>query len=115
MVIIAIRAVELEYLVKILDLRRRRYIFTDSDSTPNSFQLRLHSPAKNPHSTSAKIYSHSEQWRVVSFSIKYKAIVVSFSLMNSLTATNHRKATRSDVSYTVPVLFLTSHVIPACE
>jgi hypothetical protein len=33
MVSVAIRALELEYLVKILDWSRSRYIFTDSDST----------------------------------------------------------------------------------
>jgi hypothetical protein len=33
MVTVAIRALELEYLVKILDWGRSRYIFTDSDST----------------------------------------------------------------------------------
>jgi endonuclease/exonuclease/phosphatase family metal-dependent hydrolase len=46
MVTVAIRALELEYLVNILDWgrSRSRYIFTDSDSTYNSFRLRLHSP-----------------------------------------------------------------------
>jgi hypothetical protein len=33
MVTVAIRALELEYLVKILDWGQSRYIFTDSDST----------------------------------------------------------------------------------
>jgi hypothetical protein len=33
MVIVDIKALELEYLVKILDWGRGRYIFTDSDST----------------------------------------------------------------------------------
>jgi hypothetical protein len=33
MVTVAIGALELEYLVKNLDLGRSRYIFTDSDST----------------------------------------------------------------------------------
>jgi hypothetical protein len=37
MVIAAVRAVELEYLVKILDLGQSQYIFVDSDSTQNSF------------------------------------------------------------------------------
>jgi hypothetical protein len=46
MVTVAIRALQLEYLVKILDggRSRSRYIFTDSDSTQNSFRLRLHIP-----------------------------------------------------------------------
>jgi hypothetical protein len=46
MVTVAIRALELEYLVKILDWgrsrSRSRYTVTDSDSTENSFRLRLH-------------------------------------------------------------------------
>jgi hypothetical protein len=33
MVTVAIRALELEYLVKILDWGQSRYIFADSDST----------------------------------------------------------------------------------
>jgi hypothetical protein len=33
MVTVAIRALELEYLVKILNLGRSRYIFTDSNPT----------------------------------------------------------------------------------
>jgi hypothetical protein len=32
MVTVAVRALELEYLIKILDWGRSRYIFTDSDS-----------------------------------------------------------------------------------
>jgi hypothetical protein len=49
MVTVAIRALELEYLVKILDRGRSQYIFTDFDSTQNSFRLRLrlHSPASD--------------------------------------------------------------------
>jgi hypothetical protein len=49
MVTVAIRALELEYLVKILDWGRSRYIFTDSDATAllasdrgNPIQLRKH-------------------------------------------------------------------------
>jgi hypothetical protein len=44
MITVAIRALELEYLVKVLDWgrSRSRYIYTDSDSTQNSFRLRLH-------------------------------------------------------------------------
>jgi hypothetical protein len=37
MVILAIRALELEYLVKILEWGRSRYIFTDSDSNSDSY------------------------------------------------------------------------------
>jgi hypothetical protein len=47
MLTVAIRALELEYLVKILNWgqSQSQYIFTDSDSdsTQNSFRLRLHS------------------------------------------------------------------------
>jgi hypothetical protein len=45
MVTVAIGALQLEYLVKVLYRGRSgsRYIFTDSDSIQNSFRLRLHS------------------------------------------------------------------------
>jgi hypothetical protein len=42
MVTIAIRALELEYLVKILDWRRSRYILPPPTPPTNSFRLRLH-------------------------------------------------------------------------
>jgi hypothetical protein len=45
MVTVAIRALGLECQVKVLNWNRSRYIFTDSDSTENSFGLRLRSPA----------------------------------------------------------------------
>jgi hypothetical protein len=55
MVIVAIRAVELEYLVKILDWGRSQswYIFTNfkSDSTQNSFWLRHHNSNSDSEST----------------------------------------------------------------
>jgi hypothetical protein len=41
MVTVAIGALELEYLDKILDWGRSRYIFTDSDSV-HFYRLRLH-------------------------------------------------------------------------
>jgi hypothetical protein len=49
MVTVAIRALELEYLVKILDWgrSRSRYIFADSNYTLNSFRLRPPSPDNN--------------------------------------------------------------------
>jgi hypothetical protein len=45
MVTVAIRALDLEYLDKILyrGRSRSRYIFTDTDPTQNSFRLRVHS------------------------------------------------------------------------
>jgi hypothetical protein len=48
MVTVAVRALGLECLVKVLDSGRSRsqYIFTDSDCTQNSFRLRVHSPAE---------------------------------------------------------------------
>jgi hypothetical protein len=61
MVTVAIRAVELECLVKILDRgqSQSRYMFTDSDSTQNSFWLQLHSPEYDTNVSHASAVSPS--------------------------------------------------------
>jgi hypothetical protein len=50
MVTVAIRALELEYLVKILDWGRSwsRYIFTDSDCTQKFLPIATSTPPKIP-------------------------------------------------------------------